>query len=193
MHDAQMEPWVHQHLLPFLQSFVGNALNRPLQIFVDRKGISSGDSWPLRIQRALAQSRCLLAVWSPLYFHSTWCRKECASMLYRETQRGFRTLNNPAGLVIPINVFDEQFFPDKARKIEWLDLRDYWIVGEGFAKTEKYVQFQDRLRDWSPQVASTVQRAPSWEESWLTEAWLDVPDDALRPKSDDNFGFVGLE
>ena len=37
IHDAQMEPWVHQHLLPFLQSFVGNALNRPVDIFVDRQ------------------------------------------------------------------------------------------------------------------------------------------------------------
>jgi hypothetical protein len=114
-------------------------------------------------------------------------------MLYREAQRGFRTIKNPAGLVIPVNVFDEQFFPDKARKIEWLDLRDFWIVGEGFVKTERYVQFQDRLRDWSLQVARIIRRAPSWEKAWLTGAWLDVPDEELRPKPSRNFRFVGLE
>ena len=114
-------------------------------------------------------------------------------MLNREKQLGYRTLANPAGLVIPVNVFDGQFFPEIARDIEWLDLTAFWIIGEGFSKTEKYVQFQDRLRDWAPQVAQAVHRAPSWEESWLTEPWLNVPDNDLQPKPADNFAFVGLE
>ena len=193
MHDDQMDAWVHQHLLPFIQTFVGNALNRPVHLFVDRNGINTGESWPLRLQRALAASRCLLAVWSPLYFHSQWCRKECAIMLNRENKLGYRTLDNPAGLVIPVNVFDGHFFPDITKKIEWLDLTAFWIIGEGFSKTEKYVQFQDRLRDWAPQVAQVVNHAPSWQESWLSEPWLNVADRDLQPKPADNFACVGLE
>lgn len=193
MHDGQMEGWVVQHLVPFIQSFVGNALNRPVHIFIDRAGIRSGDAWPARLRRALAKSRCLVAVWSPLYFHSDWCRRECSTMLHREVALGFRTIQKPEGLVIPVNVFDGNFFPKKAKDIQWLDCRKYWIVGDGFVKTERYVEFQDVLRTWADDAAHMIQGAPAWDEAWLTPSWLDLPDDALRPPSTTNFGFVGLE
>ena len=162
MHDQQMESWVHQHLIPFMQSFIGNALNSPIEIFIDRKGIASGDAWPLRLQQALAQSRCLIAIWSPLYFHSSWCRRECAVMLHRETKLGYRTILNPKGLVIPIKVFDGKFFPPKARQIHWIDFGKYWIIGDGFSKTERYVEFQDVLREW----AFDVRRSNSQRSSF---------------------------
>jgi hypothetical protein len=193
MHDEQMGSWVYQHLSPFLKSFLGNALNRPVDYFIDRQGISSGDSWPLRLQSALAQSRCLIAIWSPLYFHSSWCRRECAVMLYREAQLSYRTVSKPKGLVAPINVFDGQFFPDKAQRIQWLDCRKYWIVGDGFVKTEKYVEFQDLLKEWVIDIADVIEGAPPWQDAWLNDEWFNVPDDELKPKSTTNFEFVGLE
>lgn len=193
MHDEQMAPWVHQHLGPFTRSFVGNALGRPVSLFIDRAGILSGDSWPQRLKGALAQSRCLVAVWSPLYFGSEWCRRECRTMLHRETQLGYRTNAKPSGLIMPVNVFDEEFFPETARNIQWLDCRKYWIVGDGFSKTERYVDFQDLLREWAGTVAQAINTAPPWQECWLQDDWLDLPDDDLRPKPATNFGFTGLE
>jgi hypothetical protein len=193
MHDGQMEGWVGQHLVPFLTSFVGNALNRPASIFFDRTGIRSGDAWPLRLQKALAKSRCLVPVWSPLYFHSEWCRRESTVMLFREAQLGFRTVQVPNGLVVPVNVFDGSFFPKRARDIQWLDCRKYWIIGEGFAKTERYVEFQDALREWSADVARAVHSAPEWDDGWLTAPWMEVADSDLMPPSSANFSFVGLE
>jgi hypothetical protein len=193
MHDGQMQGWVGQHLVPFLESFVGNALNRPTKIFVDRAGIRTGDSWPSRLQRAIARSRCMVAVWSPLYFHSEWCRREAAAMLYREAQCGFRTADRPGGLIIPINVFDGQFFPRRAKEIQWLDCRKYWIVGEGFIKTERYVEFQDVLRTWADDVAIAIETAPEWDAAWLTANLATIPDDDLKPPSTKNFRFAGLE
>jgi hypothetical protein len=114
-HDEQMEEWVHKHFVPFLKPFIGNALNRPITIFVDRSGINTGDSWPLRLRQALAYSRCLLPVWTPLYFHCDWCIRECGAMLLRETRTGLRSVQKPHGLVIPVNVFDGKFFPARAR------------------------------------------------------------------------------
>lgn len=188
-----MQGWVSQHLVPFLESFVGNALNRPIRLFLDRSGIRSGDSWPARLQRALAKSRCMVGVWSPLYFHSEWCRREAAAMLYREAQCGFRTVNRPGGLIVPVNVFDGQFFPERARQIQWLDCRRYWIVGEGFLKTERYVEFQDVLRTWADEVARAIEDAPAWDETWLTAPFATVHDDDLKPPSTKNFRFIGLE
>lgn len=193
MHDEQMEGWVHDHLVPFIKTFVGNALNRPIDLFLDRKDIQSGDAWPQRLQRAIARSRCLIGIWSPLYFHSEWCRRECAAMLHRENQVGFRTIDNPHGLVLPINVFDGQFFPDCTQSIQWLDCQKYWIAGDGFIRTEKYVDFQDLLRNWSVDVASAIQRTPPFDTAWANAEWLQLSDEHLRPKSTDNFGFTGLE
>jgi hypothetical protein len=193
MHDAGMESWVHQHFIPFLRSFVGNALNRHINVFVDRSGIAAGDSWPVRLRSALAQSRCLVPIWSPLYFHSEWCRKELAVMLYREQQSGYRTILRPGGIVVPVNVFDGNFFPERAKQIQWLDLTKYWIVGDGFTKTERYVDFQDSLRDWANGVAAAIANAPAWQSDWLNEDWNNLPDVELSPRPSTNFHFVGLD
>jgi len=193
MHDAQMESWVHKHFLPFVSTFVGNALNRPATLFVDRTGIVTGDSWPLKLQQAIAQSRCLIPIWSPLYFHSDWCRRECAAMLYRETQTGFRTIANPRGLLAPVNVFDGQFFPAKAKQIQWLECQRFWVIGDGFSKTERYIEFQDILRSWAIDVATVIENAPEWQAAWMDNDWLQVDDADLRPVSTTNFSFVGLE
>lgn len=193
MHDDQMEGWVHNHFLPFVRSFVGNALNRPATFFVDRTGIGTGDSWPLRLQQAIAQSRCLIPIWSPLYFHSDWCRRECAAMLYRETQVGFRNISNPRGLLAPVNVFDGHFFPAKAKQIQWLECQRFWVIGDGFSKTERYIEFQDILRTWAIDVATVIENAPEWQAVWMDNDWLQADDADLRPISTTNFSFVGLE
>lgn len=193
VHDGQMQGWVTQHLVPFLESFVGNALNRPTNLFVDRTGIRSGESWPPKLQRALAKSRCMVGVWSPLYFHSEWCRREVATMLHRETQYGFRTVNRPGGLVIPVTVFDGKFFPRRAKEIQCLDCRKYWIIGEGFVRTERFVEFQDVLRTWAEDVASVIEQAPDWDANWLKVPLAALPDEELTPLPTNNFHFIGLE
>jgi hypothetical protein len=158
-----------------------------------KTGIVTGDSWPLKLQQAIAQSRCLIPIWSPLYFHSDWCRRECAAMLYRETQTGFRTIANPRGLLAPVNVFDGQFFPAKAKQIQWLECQRFWVIGDGFSKTERYIEFQDILRSWAIDVATVIENAPEWQAAWMDNDWLQVDDADLRPVSTTNFSFVGLE
>lgn len=193
MHDEQMEDWVHKHLLPFIRTFIGNALNRHAKIFVDRQGISAGDSWPLKLQQAIAHSRCLVPIWSPLYFHSEWCRRECAAMMHRETMLGFRTTTKPYGLVAPLNVFDGQYFPKKARQVQWLDCKRFWVVGDGFRKTERYIEFQDVLRTWADDIAMIISNAPDWQADWIKSDCLYVDDAELMPVSAENFDFVGLD
>jgi len=74
-----------------------------------------------------------------------------------------------------------------------LDCHEYWIVGEGFVKTEKYVEFQDVLRKWSNELAAVIQGAPSWQPAWMNDEWFNVPDDELKPKPETNWEFPGLE
>jgi TIR domain-containing protein len=188
-----MTGWVPEHLVPFVRSFVGYELNRPVSIFFDRDGIAVGDTWALKLRKALVHSRCLMTIWTPLYFHSEWCRRECAIMLYRETRLGLRTAAQPEGLVVPLNVFDGQHFPPRAKTIQWFDLRDYWIAGPAFPASSQYVNFQQQLRTLAPQVAGAIRRAPPWQARWQKVTWYDVDVSDLQPPSADNFDFPGIE
>lgn len=184
--------WVHEHLLKFLESYLENALNRPAKIFVDRKGISAGDAWPLRLKSALANSRCLVAVLSPSYFNSHWCLAEFAFIIQREKKLDYRTDIRPEGLVVPLVVSDGDSFPEFVKNIECFDCRKFARVGEGFTRTSRYVEFQDKLEEFVQDVANAINNAPQWQEEWLQEEWVDDPISILSPVSTPEF-FPSLE
>jgi hypothetical protein len=171
-----IEVWVSERFLPLFRWHLESALGRPADIFIDREGISTGDSWPLRLKSALAHSRCIVPVWSPTYFGSIWCMTECCVMLDRERQFNYRTTNKPEGLVLPVNVSDGQGFPTFAKAIQYFDCRDYVIVGPGFINTDTYVEFQLKMKNWAPEVAKAILRAPRWRREWINDARINIPD-----------------
>jgi len=163
-----IEDWLNDYFIPQFKWRLEGAAGYEPTLFIDRDGISAGDSWPLRLKNALATSKCVVALWSPSYFNSKWCLKECYTMLHREDQYGFRSVENPGGLVIPINISDGQSFHTFGDKdIQYLDLRDYVIDGEAFKQTTTYVEFQKKIEKWSKDVAKAMESAPEWEEVWL--------------------------
>jgi hypothetical protein len=115
--------WTRERLLPLIDTYLTNELNRQAKIFFDKAEIAAGDAWPEQLKNALAHSRCLVAVWSPSYFTSKWCTSECAVMLNREMKLGYRKAQNPKGLILPLTIYDGDRFPEYARKIQWLDCR----------------------------------------------------------------------
>lgn len=160
--------WVHQHFLPTLKDLLANALNqREARIFCDTQEIPTGDTWTQTLQRALAYSRCLVAVWSPQYFKSEWCLRELSLILRRERECGYRTRRNPAGLIAPIKVFDGNHFPQIVQEIQCFDCSPYAIPGEGFERTIKYADFIDQMKLWVEDVAQVINQAPPWQETWL--------------------------
>jgi hypothetical protein len=189
--ESPFGEWVHEHLMPFFKPYLKNTLNQEVNIFVDRDEIYSGDAWPERIKNALAHSKCMVAIWSPSYFNSTWCKLECNVMLHREKKLGYRTIKNPRGLVLPINIFDGEHFPYYTRRIQYLDCRNFFRVSPGFRKTERYVDFQDLLIKWVYAVANSIKNAPPWSEKY--EIWLDDPVDYFNQPSDSSFRLPILE
>ena len=187
-----MGSWVPDRLLPHLKTFVGNALGRRVEVFVDRAGIHSGDNWPERLHRALATSRCMVAVWHPLYFSSEWCRKEFGAMLLRESRLGLRTVKRPGGLVAPVRVNDGDRFPAKAKAVQSIDCSRFWRDGEAFTRSERYIEFQDVLEAWAADVAACIRNAPEWDASWLLPEWLPAEVAELHPQVIED-SFVGLE
>jgi hypothetical protein len=168
-----IKEWVYEHLLPFIRPYLESELNTRIRIFIDQSQIEQGDIWPARIKRALANSKCLIAVWSPNYFQSQWCMNEYKVMRYREKRLGYGTAENPSGLILPLKVFDGQYFPQDALDIECLDCRDYLRIGEGYRYTPRYIEFQDLLLRWATSAAHAIENAPRWSEEWLTKEWLD--------------------
>lgn len=183
--------WVNEYFLKFFEPFLENALGSA-NLFVDKKEIKSGDSWPERIKKALCKSKCMVAICSPAYFKSQWCVNEYRIMLNREKRLGYQTTENPKGLILPVVVFDGNNFPEFAQRKQHLDCRNFARVGQGFAKTERYVEFQDKIISWVEEVAKAVENAPPWEERWYTKEWLDDLISGTHSSSDTNFNLPTL-
>jgi hypothetical protein len=165
--------WVHEHFLPYFRHQLGNALNRRAEIFVDREGIHSGQNWPNRLKQALATSRCLVGIWSPLYFQSEWCRNECAIMRHREMKLGLGTTARPDGLLVGVRVNDGIYFPEYARDTHRADFEQFFVDGPGFSRSELHVDFQLAVPSFAEDVARVVRLAPDWSPEWLTPPWTD--------------------
>lgn len=188
-HDYPFGEWVKDPFLPLFQGYLTASLGRDANIFSDRD-IPAGNSWPERLRNALATSRTLVGIWSPNYFISDWCQCECLFMLHRERTTGYRTARNPDGLIVPVTLHDGDRFPNYAKAIQHADWIKYARVGDGFKKTERYVEFQDRIVEWADDVARAINGAPDWDAQWLTDAWLNtaVPNwNALAPATTAGF------
>jgi TIR domain len=173
LHERPCGTWVAEHFLPYFRHQLGNALGgTPASIFFDRTGIHTGQRWPARLKQALGHSRCLVGVWSPLYFQSEWCRFECAIMQHRERQLGL-TGTNPDGLIAGVKVNDGIHFPEFAAASQYADFEHLFYDGPGFAKSELYVDFQRDVAKLSLDVATLISKAPAWSPEWLTAAWTD--------------------
>ena len=48
----------------------------PLKVFFDKKSILDMQHWQDVLKRGLRQSKVMLAILSPAYFQSEWCRRE---------------------------------------------------------------------------------------------------------------------
>jgi len=65
----------------YLKLWLSEEMQRPVTIFADVDTIEIGDRWPDRLKEGLKLSRCMVGVWSPLYFQSSWCMSEWKTFL----------------------------------------------------------------------------------------------------------------
>ena len=167
--------WLIEHFLPLfkdlLREEVADRCGRDTSdLFHDENDILPGMSIPAKVANGLKTARCLLALVSPRYFLSHYCLVEWESFKLRG-QSESRDLLVPAvlnpGLTVQAKVGDTM----------WADLSDYLIVGEGFKKSERYVQFQDEVKKLARRVADISANAPDWKEFQI----CDPPSRAIVP------------
>lgn len=171
-HDFPFGEWVKDPFLPIFRGYLKADLGREPQVFIDDT-IRVGHSWSEKLKNALASSRCLVGIWSPNYFQSEWCQYECLVMMNRERKLKYRTKDKPNGLVIPVSVHDGESFPEYARAVQYMNWVDFARIGDGFKKTERYVEFQDQMSRFTKDVAEAVNNSPEWAIEWLDDEWLD--------------------
>ncbi len=173
LHEKPCGTWVTEHFLPYFKFHLGNGLARPAEIFIDKTEIRTVQKWPARLKQALAHSRCLVGIWSPLYFRSEWCQCECAVMLHRESRLGLGTTENSDGLIVGVKVNDGIHFPQFAKDSQYADMEQFFFDEHGFTQCPLYIEFQKNISELAPDIARIVQNAPTWSQEWLTSPWLD--------------------
>lgn len=164
--------WVNDVFYPLFIPYVEDALNRKVQVFKDDREILTGSDWERMILNSLLKSRIMVSILSPSYFMSEWCRREFKIMHHRQIKLGFMSDKNPQGIIIPVRINDGDFFPECVKRIQSLDCRNYFRIGDGFKTTQRFIELQDKLIAWSEEVANAINISPEWSDLWTNIEWV---------------------
>lgn len=157
--------WVKELFMPLFDHWLAEELGRKAAIFVDYN-IDDGHSWPQELALSVSKSRAMVALLTPMYFASPWCREELALMFAREAQCGFRTKSRPEGLVVPAALHDGDRFPVAIKEIKCANLQKCANVriAQNSPSAEELSRY---IRDWAPCVAGAINCAPDYDHRWL--------------------------
>lgn len=157
--------WTRNHFYKLFKLHLEDALGRRPEVYMDEQQPVTTTPWPMERKRALADSCCVVALFSPSYFDSPWCMQELLSMHQREKLPDFQNATEPISLVHPVIISDGDGFPQVAKELRHqpFDCRNFMRVGDAFEKTLRYIDFQDRMSQWVVGVARTVRQAPPQE------------------------------
>jgi hypothetical protein len=135
---------------------------RDVRMFVDDESIETGDRWPEKLKEALRLSRCMVCVWSPAYFQSSWCVSEWESFRAREQRLKMQS----HGLIAPLRFHDGEHFPEDARAVQWTDVAAYTYTVPAFWTSPRALELEDVLKTFAARVARMIQEAPRFEADW---------------------------
>lgn len=166
-------PWLRQ-VLDRVEYWTRQEMGgTPIRVFFDEESIEVGSDWPNEISEALLSAKCLLPIWSPEYFHSTWCVAEWKSFIKREILIADR--GRPAcRLIIPIKFHDGSWFPEEAQRVQQLDLSPYTATTQAFWNSHRADELDQLIKDFAPKLARAISQAPPYEAGWPVD--LTKPD-----------------
>ena len=145
-----------------IEHFLDMELARKPVMFVDEETIEVGERWPAKLQQALRQSRCMVGVWSPPYFRSSWCVSEWQSFLAREKHLGLGSHR----LVAPLRYSDGEHFPEEAQKVQWHDVASFTSTCASFWTSRRALRLEDVLKKFAGELAKIINEAPPFDPAW---------------------------
>lgn len=130
-HADNDDGWV-EHFTDSVAKLTRKLAGVEVSIFVDRESLITADIWEKKILKSLESCTLLIAVISPSYVTSEWCRREWAAFEERENIMRERVqLGTEQGLIFPILLyplnrgrFDESgcAFAERVKMRQWSDL-----------------------------------------------------------------------
>lgn len=169
--------WLLNHFYPkFLDCLVDQVAPAP-RVFLD-KGMERGVHWPSRLEKALHQSKIMIAVLTPPYFTSPWCTAEMASMRAREELLGLAGSDRPQSLIYPILYSDSENFPDEGRQFSWWDFKKYATPEPVFQESRDWVHFHHMVTEFARDLVQLLGQVPEWRPDWPI---IERPDPTLMP------------
>lgn len=160
--DKESNDW-HQRVMQKVAYWCSQELGRDAKFFFDTESIPIGKQWPATLKNGLLNSRCLLCVWSPMYFRSEWCVSEWLTFVQREALIG-------TPLIAPASYFDGSTFPERAKNTQCIDFSPFASTMPRFWDTECAVDFEPVLRKFAQALANLIKSAPDHDDFPIYEA-----------------------
>jgi F-box protein 11 len=162
--DADRITAIRRKLAGEVQTVTGN----PFEIFQDRFDIRVGEQWKSRIEETLESATLLIAILTPSFFKSEYCRKETQQFLDREKKLGRRDLIIPV-YYVNMRAFEKDETNDdelievmKSRqRFDGTKLRFLELDSTGLRETVNAIaiQIQEALERFAP-VSAPADVAP---------------------------------
>lgn len=115
------------------------------RVCVAKREMAPGDHWETELEEQLRRSRVLVAILSPHYFISGWCKSEWSTFRQRAPE-----------LVIPVLFYGtDEYLKPHVSGIEYTDFRDFKVVAPW-----RRAQFEQKLIAFTEGVAQKVVSAP---------------------------------
>lgn len=163
-------------LKEWLEPWLSQELQRDARIFLDQEDIRTGERWRAKLSDSLQKSRCMVCLWSPLYFQSKWCVAEWQTFRLRGTEFG-------SDLIIPARFHDGEFYPPSAKEVEARDFSKFTSVSPRFWHSDLALEFEQKhLREFAEEIRFAIEAAPEFDEAFPI---IEDPDDGLmiqRPR-----------
>lgn len=146
-----------------IEHWLGEELGgRPARVFWSEVSIETGERWPESLRLALMNSCCMVGVWLPSYFQSSWCISEWQSFLAREKELGMPSHT----LIAPLKVHDGEHFPQEAKDIQCLDVVSYYSTMPAFWTSSRAMELEVKLQDLARAIARIIDRAKPFDPAW---------------------------
>jgi hypothetical protein len=164
--DRESDAW-HEKVKAKLEYWLRQELQKlEVRIFFDTEEIRTGMRWQQKLSSALKQSRCIICLWSPLYFQSKWCVSEWMTFVEREAFIE-RDTKSHADLVMPASYFDGETFPATTKAWQSQDFSEFASTMPKFWDTELAVKFEnERLRRFAHDLAEIIRKAPPYSDAF---------------------------
>lgn len=149
-HSTITRQWLRE-FTPLFSSWLTEALGRPVVVFLDETQAQVDEHWTESLRDAASRSRCFLALLTNTYFAYEFTRSEWDA-----------ACRERASTVVPLWFQGELTqFPPEAQSLQMHDFRAFSYIGEGFTRSDKYVEFQQRVQFLAHEVARVLPSLPA--------------------------------